>query len=133
MKFVSLILLSAAAFAAEPKVVPVWPGAAPGSESWKYEEKEVPGQDGAARISNVTRPTLTVFLPEASKATGTAVIICPGGGFRFLSFTHERTELAPWRSPIGVAAIVLKSRLVRTGEQERKRATRMWYRTRTVC
>ena len=105
----------AAAFAAEPKVVPVWPGAAPGSESWKYEEKEVPGQDGAARISNVTRPTLTVFLPEASKATGTAVIICPGGGFRFLSFTHEGTELARWLNSIGVAAFVLKYRLMRTG------------------
>ena len=132
MKLVSLILLSAAAFAAEPKVVPVWPGAAPGSESWKYEEKEVPGQDGAARISNVTRPTLTVFLPEASKATGTAVIICPGGGFRFLSFTHEGTELARWLNSIGVAAFVLKYRLMRTGDEDEKDAARMLERRKTV-
>jgi acetyl esterase/lipase len=132
MKFVSLILLSAAAFAAEPKVVPLWPGAAPGSETWKYEETQTPGQDGAARIANVTHPTLTVFLPEPTKATGTAVIICPGGGFRFLSFTHEGTDLAQWLNSVGVAAFVLKYRLERTGDADEKDAAKMFERRKTV-
>src|SRR5215471_17424953 len=88
------ILLAATAFAAEPKVIPLWPGVAPGSENAKYEETQITVQDGSKRISNVTHPTLTVFSPDAGAANGTAVIICPGGGFRFLSFDHEGVELA---------------------------------------
>jgi hypothetical protein len=70
-------------FASEPKVVPLWPGAAPGSESRSYEEQETVGpQDGIQRIHNVTRPTLTIYLPDPSIGTGTAVIVCvPEGDF----------------------------------------------------
>jgi len=83
-KLFFLVLLAAPVFASEPKVLPLWPGAAPGSESWNYEEG-IP-QDASRPITNVIHPTLTTYLPDPSLATGTAVIICPGGGFRDSGF-----------------------------------------------
>jgi len=105
----------AAAAATEPKVIAVWPGSPPGSESWNYEERETTGpQDTMRRVSNVTRPTIAVYLPDASIATGTAVVICPGGGFRWLSVDNEGADVARWLNSIGVAAFVLKYRVMRT-------------------
>ncbi|APW61613.1 alpha/beta hydrolase [Paludisphaera borealis] len=99
-----------------PLVVPVWPGDAPGSESWTRKEVEYRNDwDHKTMVRNVVRPTLTAFLPDRSKATGTAVIICPGGAFRFLSWESEGTEVAEWLRARGVAAFVLKYRLTDTG------------------
>jgi hypothetical protein len=67
------------------KVTPIWPGVAPGSEGRRLEEVESRGLDGKRIVRNVTTPTLTAFLPDPATATGAAVIVCPGGGFRFLS------------------------------------------------
>jgi acetyl esterase/lipase len=61
-------------------------------------------------VRNVTTPTLTAFLPDPATATGAAVIVCPGGGFRFLSWDSEGTEVAEWLQKRGVAAFVLKYR-----------------------
>src|SRR5262249_22960078 len=75
-------------------VIPVWPRDAPGSEKWT--QKEVEHHDAWLRtkiVRNVVRPTLTAYLPERSKANGTAVIICPGGGFFFLA-KDEGIEVA---------------------------------------
>src|SRR5262249_49114731 len=59
------------------KVIPVWPGAAPGSEGWKQKEVEYRNDwDHRATVRNVTAPTLTAFLPDPSTATGAAVVIC---------------------------------------------------------
>ena len=66
-------------------------------------------------VRNVVTPTLTVFLPEPAKATGTAVVVCPGGGFRFHSWDSEGIEVAQWLCAHGVAALVLKYRLLDTG------------------
>jgi acetyl esterase/lipase len=111
------------AFAAEPKTIPLWPGPAPGSEKWNYPETETVGaQDGIRRISNVTQPTLTVFVPESGSANGTGIIICPGGGFRWLSIDNEGTILARWLNSIGVTAFVLKYRVMRTGDPDEKTA-----------
>ncbi len=99
-------------------VIPVWPGVAPGSENWKQKEETIglpQIASGAPLVRNVTQPTLTVFLPDPSVATGTAIIVCPGGGFQFLSWESEGTEVAKWLSARGIAAFVLKYRLVDTG------------------
>ena len=110
-------LLAMAVFAADPKAIPLYPGAAPGSESWNYPVSDVVGpQDTVRRISNVTRPELLPYLPNASLANGTAVIVCPGGGFRYLAFDYEGTDVAAWLNSMGVAAFVLKYRLARTGD-----------------
>jgi len=79
------------------KVVNLWPGAAPGSEQWKQPETVV-GSAGSRRIMNVSIPTLTVYLPDPSTATGTAVIIAPGGGFVWLSIDSEGHDVAKWLS-----------------------------------
>jgi acetyl esterase/lipase/quercetin dioxygenase-like cupin family protein len=93
--------------AVAPKVINIWPGVAPGSEQWKQQES-ILGSGPMQRIVNVTTPTLTAYLPDPAKATGTAVIIAPGGGFIFLGTdTHE---VAQWLAARGLAAFVLKYR-----------------------
>lgn len=102
--------------ASEPQVLQLWPDGVPSSSQGLYPEGQVARPDGVRRITNVTRPTLTVFLPDPAHANGTAVVICPGGGFRWLAIDKEGTELATWLTARGVAAFVLKYRLVHTDE-----------------
>ena len=133
MKLLALILLTASAFPAEPKTIPLWPGLPPGSENWHYEEKDTVGpQDTTRRISNITRPTLTVYVPDAASASGTAVVVCPGGGFRYLSIENEGSTVAQWLNSIGVTAFVLKYRVMRTGDPEASDAAKMAERRKTV-
>jgi acetyl esterase/lipase len=126
-------ILSAAALAAEPKVIPLWPAAAPGSEGWDYPETDVIGpRDTVRRVSNVTHPTLTLYSPDSGAATKTAVIICPGGGFRYLSIDNEGGDVARRLSSFGVTAIVLKYRVMRTGDTDESDAAKMAERRKTV-
>ena len=98
---------------AQEKVIPLYPGPAPGSETWKQEEKESRTNMWQTRIVfNVAKPTLTVFQPDPSQANGTAVIICPGGAFFALSIDSEGFEVARWLTAKGVTCFVLKYRLV---------------------
>jgi len=62
-------------------------------------------------VRNIQDPTITVYLPEKEKATGAAVVICPGGGYRLLAIKHEGHDIAKWFNEIGVAGIVVKNRL----------------------
>jgi acetyl esterase/lipase len=112
-----LLAVPAGALAQQP-VIPVWPGSAPGSESWTRKEVEYTDGGGRKMVRNVVRPTLTAYLPPHDKATGTAVIVAPGGGFTFLSWDSEGVEVAKWLRDHGVAAFVLKYRLVDTGATE---------------
>ncbi len=129
----ALAFCSLPTLAGEPKVIPIWPGAAPGSENWNYEEGIASvGANGAPRVVNVTRPTLTVFLPDAAAATGTGVVICPGGGFRWLAFDMEGTDLARYLNSIGVAAFVLKYRVARTGDSGAQDAATVAERVRAA-
>jgi acetyl esterase/lipase len=99
--------------------IPVWPGTAPGSEAWTQKEVEYRNDwDHKQMVRNVTGPTLTAFLPEPSSATGAAVVVCPGGGFRFLSWESEGTQVAQWLQARGVAAFVLRYRLTETPASE---------------
>jgi hypothetical protein len=79
------VLFGHAAFAAEPLVVNVWPGKTPGDVGIKGEETSrihnSPLVGPTKLITNVTKPTLTIYTPPADKNTGTAMIICPGGGY----------------------------------------------------
>jgi acetyl esterase/lipase len=74
-------------------------------------EKVDPGKDGHYSVTLVSRPTLTAFFPPKEKANGTAVIICPGGGYSHLAMGHEGVEVAQRLNEMGVAAFVLKYRL----------------------
>jgi acetyl esterase/lipase len=90
------VLLAAACLAgAEPKVELLWPDGAPGAAG--SEERD--------------RPSLTVFLPPAGKASGAAVVVCPGGGYQGLAVDHEGRQIAEFLNRHGVAAFVLRYRL----------------------
>ena len=105
------------ASASSPKVINLWPGVAPGSEQWKQPETTV-GSGSGQRVMNVTTPTLSVYLPPASTATGTSVIIAPGGGFVWLSINMEGHDVAKWLVDRGIAAVVLKYRLFQVEGQD---------------
>ena len=100
----------------KPTVIALWPGGAPGSEDWTHQEEETVVRDDLRVVRNVVQPSLTVYLPDPAVATGTAVIICPGGAYHLLAIDMEGTDVARWLNKRGIAAGVLKYRLVRTGD-----------------
>ena len=95
-----------------PTPLPLWPNGAPGSEARKDEPEKLDGNN----ITNVHNPSLTPYLPDPDKATGTAVIICPGGGHAKLCVGHEGFALGEWFRSQGIAAFVLKYRLSREAD-----------------
>jgi len=94
--FVSIlsIILAGQGWAALPITEPLWQGNPPGARA------EGPSD----------RPTLTLYIPEPNVATGTAVIICPGGGYAHLAIDHEGQQVATWLNGLGVLAGVLRYR-----------------------
>ncbi|NPA37525.1 MAG: alpha/beta hydrolase [Chlorobi bacterium] len=76
-----------------------------------YSEKSEKGPDGITRVYRVTSPELIVFRAKKEKANGTAVIICPGGGYHILAIDHEGYRVAEWLNTLGITAFVLKYRL----------------------
>jgi acetyl esterase/lipase len=102
---------------AEPGAIPLYAGAAPGFEKAKQKEvwTEVRGE---LWIRNVTRPTLTPYLPKPGTGNGAAVLVVPGGGFKFVSMSNEGWPIAWWLSQRGIAAFVLKYRTDETPDAE---------------
>ena len=89
-----LIGISATSFSAEPKVDLLWPDGAPGAKGDKPADK----------------PTLTACLPDADQANGTAIVICPGGGYGHLAIDHEGRQIAEWCNSLGIAGFILEYR-----------------------
>lgn len=117
-----LLLISAVGRTAEtPLVLDVWPGKVPGETGGIGEETmQLPKPDDkkpVKRLTNVSRPTLTVFRPDKDKDTGAAVVIAPGGGYNILAWDLEGEEVAAWLNSIGVTGIVLKYRVPRRPDQ----------------
>jgi acetyl esterase/lipase len=108
--FVCAILLFNYATQAQQHLIPLWPaGKVPNHKSVGETEKRDTG--ATIHVTNVQQPDIAVFLPARRNATGQAVIICPGGGYRTLSYDWEGTEVAKLFNAKGIAAIVLKYRL----------------------
>jgi acetyl esterase/lipase len=97
---------------ARSQTVNIWPGAAPGSETWTQKERVIENTPVGTVIFNVVTPTLTAYLPERSRATGTGVIIAPGGAFVALAISLEANDVARYLQERGVAAFVLKYRIM---------------------
>ena len=105
--------------ASEPaKVIRLWPGTAPGDTGNLGEEHDTtkPGDGLVAgkpviRLGNVSVPTIAIYPAPAEKQTGTAVVVCPGGGYSILAMDLEGTEVCDWLNSVGVMAILLKYRV----------------------
>jgi len=116
LRTLAVVLLLASCVAAQ-EVIPLYPGTPPGSAPETYPEKEYFSKLWNTEVvSNVTKPSLTVFKPSAATKNGTAAVICPGGGFMALSITSEGTDVAKYLTERGVTTFVLKYRLAHTGE-----------------
>jgi acetyl esterase/lipase len=119
----------------QPQVVELWPGKAPdetgtiGPEkvrmSPRLTRKEVEVTEPTRLVTDVTKPTITIYRPAKDKDTGTAVLICPGGGYWNLYWQLEGEEVADWLNSQGVTGIILKYRVPRRpGEPVREPARR---------
>lgn len=101
--------------AADPEVIKLWPKGAPNAKAGMAAEQVTTKAGGLygtqVSVTNVSEPTLTVFLPPRDQACGAAVIVCPGGGYTYLEMSKEGTDLAKWFNTFGVAAMVLKYRV----------------------
>jgi acetyl esterase/lipase len=128
---VSLVISICAALptvgAEEPLVVEVWPGTTPeengsiGEEmvrmSPELDRKQVEVTEQTKLVTNVAKPTLTIYRPPKEKDTATAVLICPGGGYWDLYWQLEGEEVAAWLNSIGVTGIILKYRVPRRPDE----------------
>ncbi len=110
--------------AAPLKPIDLWPGSMPGDNAAKGEEKDTskPNEGLVAgkpliRLGNVSHPTLQVFRPPADKDTGTAVVVCPGGGYYILAMDLEGSEICEWLNSIGVTGVLVKYRVPRPDGQ----------------
>jgi acetyl esterase/lipase len=108
---VAAIAMWASGAALAQQTFPIYSGTVPNSKPSRVEETSVTLPGGGVRISNVVQPNLTAFLPAAGTANGTAVIICPGGGYARLSIDSEGYDVAKRLNEMGVTAFVLKYRL----------------------
>ncbi len=93
------------------KIIPLYRGEIPNSKPFENLEKTTADKDGNVIINNISIPALTIFLPQKNMANGTAVIICPGGGYYVNAIKHEGTDVAKEFVKKGVAAFVLKYRI----------------------
>lgn len=97
------------------QTLPLWENGEIDTTGWDQPEEIAYLQSGLKVIRNVSQPSLTAYLPDPAIATGTAVIVAPGGAYHFLAFEHEGIEVARWLNEHGIAAFLLKYRLVQTG------------------
>jgi acetyl esterase/lipase len=108
------LLLPVAGFAAElPQEILLWANGAPGSEGKTAKEVVTQSTSGEMSVWGIHHPSLTPYLPPKDKATGTAMLVIPGGGHRVLAITHEGYNVGEWLRERCIAAFVLKHRLAR--------------------
>jgi acetyl esterase/lipase len=138
MRTLCVLLLAAfPAFAAElkPIEIPLWPKEAPGEKIELPEEGFQPAKAGEnpplKRLSNVSKPTITIYRPKAELDNGAAVVVAPGGGYTILAWEHEGTQVAEWLNSLGVTAVLLKYRVPKRADnslaaaQDAQRAIRL--------
>ena len=116
--------------AAEPsQTLELWPEGAPGEKGDLGQEQDLTkptdGQIAGKpliRLGNVARPSIAVYRPAPDKDTGTAVVVCPGGGYHILAMDLEGTEVCEWLNSVGVTGVLLKYRVPRRAGLEKHTA-----------
>ena len=112
---IAFIFLMACCAFSQTQTLNIWPGAAPGSENWTQKATSFDTPIGTV-VFNVVTPTLTVYL-ERTKATGTGIIIGPGEALVALTIDLEGNDVAPWFQDKGIAAFVLKYRMMKKRQE----------------
>lgn len=121
---VALLAVSCTGPASKPapkitqSVYRLYNGPAPGSEDWDWDEYSYTDDRGEIYYTNTKDPELVAFLPPKDIATGAAMIVCPGGSFKVNYFTKEGANEAQWLAEHGIAAFVLKYRLIHFARNE---------------
>jgi len=106
---------------AQNETINLWPNGIPNSiANSNYIEREEMKGDELNKIFQVTVPTLSVFLADQEKVNGTAVVICPGGGYSYVTFQKEGIKVAKWLNSLGISAFILKYRLPSDSIMENK-------------
>ncbi len=104
----------------KPLVVDLWPGPVPGETKPIGDEKLLeprPNERPVQRLTNISKPTISIFRPAKEQDTGAAVVIAPGGAYNILAWDLEGEEVARWLNSVGVTGIVLKYRVPRRPDQ----------------
>jgi len=126
----ALIIVPETAAASEPsKVINLWSGTAPGDKADIGEEHDttkpkdnlVAGRS-VIRLGNVSNPSISIYRPSEGKATGAAVLVCPGGGYNILAMDLEGTEVCDWLNSNGITGILLKYRVPKRAGREKHTA-----------
>lgn len=120
MKKYLFVLLLVSGFAhAQQKEIKLYDGPAPGSENWNWTEKQNTKNFFHRQVVyDVVIPTITIFSPDPALANGTAVIVCPGGAFHFLTMDNEGELVAKWLTKRGITAIILKYRVAHSNTDD---------------
>ena len=109
-------------------IIDVWPeGKMPGQRATE-PEVERPSNDNFRRLTNISHPTLTLFPARKMQRRAPAMIVCPGGGYNYVVYDKEGTEIATWLNSVGITALVLKYRVPQNREgalQDLQRALRL--------
>ncbi|MEO6836644.1 MAG: alpha/beta hydrolase [Candidatus Tumulicola sp.] len=114
---IAFIVLMAGFAPAQTPTLDIWRGPAPGSENWTRKEHTLRNTPIGTVVLDVVTPTLTAYLPPRAKATGTGVVIAPGGSCVALAIGLEGYDVARWLQERGIAAFVLKYRIVEKRQQ----------------
>lgn len=133
-----LFILPPAQTAEKPIVLAIWPGTAPGEignfgaeKFWEKRPDGNPIPEVAGKpvkwLTNVSKPTITVYRSATEIDTGAAMLICPGGGLTYLAWDSEGEEVAAWLTSIGVTAIILKYRVPRRPDQLDAKFKSIWH------
>jgi acetyl esterase/lipase len=130
--FISILLSSVFfinSFSQKKDMIRLWPGIVPGESKPKAAAvADTKTKDKVFRYAEVTDPALEVFLPDQSVRNGSAVVVCPGGGYNILAWDLEGTEIAAWLNSLGYTAYVLQYRIPQKKEgalQDAQRAIRV--------
>ena len=124
-----MLVCSLTANSQNKELMNLWPGKVPG----ELKEKQPPvvavsENDKILRYSEVTNPAIEVYLPDPANKNGSAVIVCPGGGYQILAYDLEGTEIAAWLNKLGYTAFVLQYRIPEKKDgalQDAQRAIRL--------
>ena len=109
--FLTLFFIQSGSAIMAQQTIPLYPGNIPGAKKTTDKETSTYNADSVLIVSKISRPTITIYLPEKNKATGAAIIVFPGGGYNVNALGHEGHDVGEWLKQHGITAFVVKYRI----------------------